>query len=180
MWKEPLSYFTYTIAEQHTPLPRAAGAFNYFIAFPRLASMPLTLLTPSVILSGAKIPICHPQVQRRILIGIFAKSKFCGVQLQCNETKQNRRRRDLRWLYETSAQPLLHFFVDCRERLSLHYVLCAGSVSETCADPAARLSRLRFCVASLSLRSAKLRLGRSLCDLHSLRMTLGGGGTPHP
>ena len=93
--------------------------------------MPLTSLTPSVILSGAKIPICHPRAQRRILIGIFAKSKFCGVQLQCNETKQNRRRRDLRWVFSKSAQPLLHFFVDRRGRLSLHYVLCAGSVSET-------------------------------------------------
>ena len=69
----------------------------------------------SVILSGAKIPICHPRAQRRILIEIFAKSKFCGSRMRCqaHRSKQNRRRRDLcRFL--TRRLQKLHSIVICK------------------------------------------------------------------
>ena len=95
----------------------AMQGFLCFI-FTRIIAKDFGNRTPSVILSGAKIPIGHPRASsplprffaslendrewaapRRILIGIFAKSKFCGSRMRilqlvakkAHRSKQNRK-----------------------------------------------------------------------------------------
>ena len=58
--------------------------------FPGMLSLARQNYPPSVILNEAKIPICHPCVQRRILIGIFAESKFCRA--ECPQADKERRK----------------------------------------------------------------------------------------
>ena len=117
--------------------------------------------------------------------GFHTESKFCRTQQ--SEVAQNRRRRDLRWVFSMSAQPLLHFQSDpnrLHSNASLRRKACHKPLGDPFLGRAQHALPRRFCAVpryfaihcKTPLHYAKLRLRHfaTCCEIPPLRMTLEG------